>query len=120
MGELDRMAQSQGMSAVDFLGAPKTFHSLAVSNLPVLDLRSNDALENVGLSLDDICDDDWTACQSIGHAAWFLEMGGIFAPSASGIGYVLTVFEDRIEPGQIRLMESRPLDAQLYADLSAS
>ncbi|GAB3552208.1 RES family NAD+ phosphorylase [Arthrobacter tumbae] len=119
MGELDRAAASQGMAAVTFLEAPKTFHSLTVTNLPVLDLRAAEMLEQVGLTMDDIAGDEWDACQSVGHAAWFLEFGGVLAPSATGRGYVLAAFEDRVEPGSIAVVTSAPLNPTLYNELSA-
>ncbi len=43
----------------------------------------------------DVADDDWTACQAVGHAAWFLGLDGVLAPSASGRGHVLAAFETR-------------------------
>lgn len=31
---------------------------------------------------DDIYGDDWSACQAVGHAAWFLHVQGILVPAA--------------------------------------
>lgn len=120
MGELDRAAESQGISPDALLRAPRTFHTLQVTDMPILDLRKSSSLERVGLLMDDIRDDDWSACQLIGHAAWFLEFAGVLAPSALGSGYVLTAFEDRIGPGALRILTSEPLDVSLYRRLSAS
>lgn len=117
IGELDMAATSQGMTSETFLAAPKVFHSLAVTRLPVLDLRAPETLEQVGLTIDDIAGDDWDACQSVGHAAWFLEFGGVLAPSATGNGYVLAAFEDRIDPGSITVTSSTPLTPTLYKQL---
>ncbi|MBM7781814.1 RES domain-containing protein [Arthrobacter tumbae] len=87
--------------------------------MPVLDLRAAEMLEQVGLTMDDIAGDEWDACQSVGHAAWFLEFGGVLAPSATGRGYVLAAFEDRVEPGSIAVVTSAPLNPTLYNELSA-
>lgn len=61
-------------------------HTLDAHDLRVLDLRSDSALNQVGLTTDDIADEDWTACQAVGHAAYFLDYDGVLAPSASGLG----------------------------------
>lgn len=118
MGELDRAARSQQMTAGELLQAPRMFHTLQVTELPVLDLRQADALERVGLSADDIAGDEWDACQSVGHAAWFLEFGAVLAPSATGRGHVLAAFEDRMGPGNLEVLSSVPLDSALYESLS--
>jgi len=62
----------------------------------------------------DIADDDWTACQAVGHAAYFLDMGGVVAPSATGYGIVIAVFEARVTPGQIVLSGTVVLDEATY------
>ncbi len=117
MGEFNRAAASQGMTPEIFLGAPKMFHTIQITNLPVLDLRDPAALDEVGLSVDDIAGDDWEACQLVGHAAWFLEFAGVLAPSASGHGFVLAVFEDRTNPGAVRVRSSTVLNQPLYRQL---
>ena len=93
------------------------FHTIQITNLPVLDLRDPTALDEVGLTVDDIAGDDWEACQLVGHAAWFLEFAGVLAPSASGQGFVLAVFEDRANPGAVRVHSSTPLNQTLYRQL---
>lgn len=118
MGELERAAASQGSDAEAFLAAPRTFHRLDVLGLEVLDLQSQERLELVGLAMEDIEGEDWEACQLVGHAAWFLDFSGVLAPSAYGSGYVLTVFEDRIGPGVLEVVESEPLDVPLYRALT--
>lgn len=117
MGELERAAESQGSDVEAFLAAPRIFHRFDVAGLEVLDLRSQERLESVGLTMEDIQGDDWEACQLVGHAAWFLNFSGVLAPSAYGSGYVLTVFEDRIGPGVLDVVDSEPLDVSLYRAL---
>ncbi len=92
-------------------------YTLAVSDLALIDLRPVDALDQVGLSADDISDTNWTACQTVGQAAYFLGHDGIIAPSATGRGVVLTVFESRIDPGKLTVNDSHTLTA---ADLPAT
>jgi len=63
----------------------------------------------VGLSVDDIADDDWTACQAVGQAAYFLGHDGLIAPSATGQGLVIAVFESRLAHGQLTVDDSHEL-----------
>lgn len=55
-----------------------------------------------------------THCQQIGHAAWFLHFDGVLAPSATGRGDVLTLFEGRLAPGKLTLSTSEKLDMELF------
>lgn len=114
MGELERLAQPNGVTVAEFLRAPRTLSSVQVHALPVLDLQTDQALAQVGLERGDIADDDWTACQAVGQAAHFLNYAGVLAPSASGVGLVLAAFENRAAPGQLTLRESVPLTHELY------
>jgi RES domain-containing protein len=96
------------------LQVPRALHTIDVQTLRVLDLRGDEALDYVGLSSQDITDDDWTACQTVGHAAYFLDMQGVVAPSATGGGIVLAVFESRVGPGQVSLAQTVELDVSTY------
>lgn len=115
--ELDRLAATQGVDATTLLAVPRRLHTITATNVGILDLRTDDALDQVGLRLDDIHDPDWTACQTVGHAAWFLELTGIIAPSATGHGNVVALFESRIQPDQLTVGHSEILDSDLYATL---
>ncbi|MBS1861218.1 MAG: RES family NAD+ phosphorylase [Actinobacteria bacterium] len=66
---------------------------LAISN--VLDLRDEGNRATVGLSLADVTGavGDYEACQQVGLAAHQLEMHGIIAPAATGLGETLAIFE---------------------------
>jgi RES domain-containing protein len=114
LGEFDRLAASVGLDPLVMLRRPYELHTIDVTDLPLLDLRTDDALAYVGLTGDDIADDDWTACQAVGHAAYFLELGGVIAPSATGTGLVVAAFETRLAPGGLRLVETIALDAATY------
>jgi hypothetical protein len=69
------------------------------------------------LEVDDIFNDDWSACQAVGHAAWFLHMQGVLVPAAGGVGLVITAYEQRTRPGQLTVRESVDLTPQKYRSL---
>lgn len=98
--------------------AGRTLNTVGVSALPVLDLRGPPARAQVGLELDDVADDDWTAYQAVGQAAHFLQYGGVLAPSATGDGLVLAVYEGRVSRGQLLLEQSEELSETRYRALS--
>jgi RES domain-containing protein len=115
--EFSRMADRVGAPARALLERGRDLHRLVVEDLPVLDLTPEDTLDHVGLSPDDVADDDFAACQAVGQAAHFLAYGGVMAPSATGVGVVVAAFEDRVRPGQVRLMETVPFDWDRYQRL---
>ncbi|NNM46949.1 RES family NAD+ phosphorylase [Knoellia koreensis] len=108
LAELERLAVSQNNTAAELLRVPYKLHTVKVTNLAILDLRDASALAHVGIGEADIADDDWTACQAVGHAAWFLGLSGVLAPSASGAGHVLAAFETRTGPS-LEVTASVPL-----------
>lgn len=112
--ELDRAAAASGIDPLVLLQTAYDLHNVDVAELRVLDLRDAAALNHVGLRIEDILDDDRTACQAVGHAAWFLDLEGVIAPSAAGAGLVVTAFEMRLRPGTLRVSASVPLDAVEY------
>ncbi|MGB7236662.1 MAG: RES domain-containing protein [Rhodococcus sp. (in: high G+C Gram-positive bacteria)] len=118
MGEVQRAAAANQLDPHEMLQVPYLLHTLEVRDLAVLDLRTPEALGFVGLDPADIADDDWTACQAVGHAAWFLKVPAVIAPSATGQGHVLTLFETRLPPGAVHVTESRSLTPSLYDELS--
>lgn len=98
---------------------PYRLHTIGVEDLAVLDLRSLEAQEVVGLEIEDIFGDDWAACQAVGHAAWFLHMPGVIAPAAGGVGLVITAYEQRTRPGQVTVLRSTDLTPATYRVLWA-
>jgi RES domain-containing protein len=88
--EFRRMAVGQGKGVESFL--PRTLHTIAVTDLNVVDLVDPSSLESVGLHSHDLSSESWEACQVVGDAADTLGLGGLLAPSATGVGSVLTVF----------------------------
>ena len=75
-----------------------------------MDLTSDEVLERVGLTPDDLVDENWTACQRVGDAVHYLGIAGLLAPSATGVGRVLAVFEPHLLPGQLRVVGSSEFD----------
>jgi RES domain-containing protein len=69
---------------------------VAVTN--VLDLRDPSNREKVGLSILDMTSDvgDYEPCHRVGQAAHQLELHGILAPAATGVGETLALFERRL------------------------
>ncbi len=111
VAEFRRMAQGQARGVESFL--PRTLHTLRAEEIRVLDLRSEDALEEVGLSTHDIVSRDWGPCQRVGAAAHFLGAQGVRARSASGKGEVIATFEPTLAPGQLKVVDSTPIDEWL-------
>ena len=54
---------------------------------------------------------DWGPCQRVGEFAQYLGLQGILAPSATGMGIVIVVFEARVRPDQLELVSTRPMDS---------
>jgi RES domain-containing protein len=99
VAEFQRAARRQGLQPEDFL--PRELHTFRISLAAVLDLRSEERLAQVSLTLLDVERPDAHSCQLIGDAAHYLGSEGILAPSATRIGTVLAVFLDRLKPGSI-------------------
>jgi len=114
LDEFARLARANNQAPEDMLRLPRELQTIDVANLPVLDLREEASLEYVGLRMEDILDEDWTACQAVGHAAFFLDYGGIVASSATGSGLVIAAFEARVKPGELTVLSTETLDAASY------
>jgi len=117
MVEVERAAQAASTTAETMLEVPYRLHTVDLADLAVLDLTTAEAREAVGLEDDDIYGDDWSACQAVGHAAWFLHVQGVLVPAAGGIGLVITAYEQRTRPGQLRLCSSVDLTPTRYREL---
>jgi RES domain-containing protein len=120
MVELERAAAVASTTAQNKLRAPHKLHHINASDLTVLDLRTTAAQLTVGLEPADLTSDDWTACQQVGHAAWFLHTQAILVPAAGGIGLVITAYEQRIRPGQLTVLRSDDLTPETYEKLRAT
>lgn len=117
LAELRRLAESQGLEPADLLSTARTLHEIDVRDVRLLDLREPSGLASVGLAELDVRGDDRSRCQAVGHAAWFLELDGVVAPSATSAGTVVALFEQRVGPGHLEIVSSRTLDVELYDSL---
>ena len=109
MVEVERAAQAASTTP--------EMHTIDATDLAVLDLTTPEAREAVGLEDDDIYGDDWSACQAVGHAAWFLHVQGLLVPAAGGVGLVITAYEQRTRPGQLHGSHSEDLTPTRYRQL---
>jgi RES domain-containing protein len=98
---------------------------LEISN--VLDLREEGNRETVGLSLTEMTGEigDYEACQRVAQAAHQLELHGIIAPSATGLGETLAVFERHLPADEQptildeKTWEGLPVDPRTESDRGA-
>lgn len=86
------MARGQGRVIESF--HPRQLHTLAATELALIDLTEERELNSVGLSVSDIAADDWASCQSVGEMIHFLGYQGLRAPSATGAGHRLLHIRD--------------------------
>jgi hypothetical protein len=88
----------EGMSGTQV--APRRLLTVEVSLSGILDLRVPENCEAVGLSIDDLYSPigDYARCQRIGRVAHQLNLHGIIAPAATGLGETLAVFELHLTP----------------------
>jgi len=101
--EFRRMARRAGRSPEEFV--PRRIYRVELALREVLDLTGPqeglpDALAELDFQADDLA-----PTQAVGEAAQYLGREAIMAPSATGIGNVLAVFTDRLQPDS--LIESK-------------
>ena len=94
---------------VDDTGVPahlvksRTLYDVDIAIDDVLDLRTEQAQAAVGLQPSDLVSTvgDYAACQRVAAAAHQLELHGILAPAATGLGETLAVFRERVRPDEM-------------------
>lgn len=94
---------------VDDTGVPahlvkaRTLHTVEVDVADVLDLRTEEAQKAVGLTAEDLASPvgEYVACQRIAAAAHQLELHGILAPAATGLGETLAIFRERVHHDEL-------------------
>lgn len=81
---------------------PRAFYTVTVDVRAVLDLTAQEHQAAVGLADSDLTSavDDYAACQNVGWAAHQLELHGILAPAATGLGQTLALFAQRIRASE--------------------
>jgi len=100
--EFFRFAQKHSLPIESLL--PRSVCVIEAHLEAVLDLRTVEAFTAVGLVEEDIYGDDWTSCQVVGAAAHHLDLEGILAPSATGHGEILAVFENQLVKANSRML----------------
>lgn len=107
VAEFLRMARGQARGAESF--RPRQLHMVRATELELVDLTTETALDLVGLTKSDLTDDDWASCQRVGEVIHFLGYQGLRAPSATGLGTVFSIFETRLRHQQLKVVETRPI-----------
>jgi len=109
--ELRNLATKAAISVTDLIDRGRTLHSIDVTGLPVLDLTAPDNLRALGVTLEDLADDDRSLSQAIGQAAYHLDrFSGILAPSArDSTGQVLAAFELRADLAHLSFVTTRDI-----------
>ena len=105
------MAAGQGRGSSALL--PRALHHVHLDQIPLVDLAASGALDALGLSRDDVRAADWSKCQLIGETAALAGYAGLRAPSATGIGHVIVLFEALIPEGRVHLIKSEDLSPYL-------
>jgi len=113
MREFEKWAVDNHLDVASQLEVPYRLHTIRLDDIPVLDVRDERTQASLGLEADDFAG-PWDACQPIGHAAWFLDFGGVLAPSATGAGLTLALFEHRVKAEQIHVERSQALSLELF------
>lgn len=98
--------------------APRRLLSCEVDATDILDLRSDEALQVVGLSGDDLSSPigEYQACQSVGRVAHQLGLHGIIAPAATGLGETLALFEQHLPAAELPHLIGEEMWDRLPAD----
>ena len=80
-----------------------------VSN--ILDLRDRHGWESVGLTVDDLFSPigEYGPCQAVATAAHQLELHGIVAPAATGLGETLSLFERHLPDLEVPVLAAEVL-----------
>lgn len=111
VAEFRRTAEGQGRGAASLL--PRELHRIALDGIELVDLAAPGTLEAAGLSADDIADSDWAKCQQLGEAVALAGHSGLRAPSATGLGHVIVLFEARIPRTRVRVVITEQLGSYL-------
>jgi RES domain-containing protein len=92
-------------------------HRIAVRTTQTLKLADAAALAALGIAPERYGDFSYERSREIGDAAFFLGFDGIMAPSARWTCHNLVLFTDRLEPGDLVVVESEPVDWGLWRSL---
>ncbi len=97
---------------------PRVLYTVTVQVDMVLDLTDRAHRDAVGLAESDLATDvdDYDACQHVARAAHQLEMHGILAPAATGLGQTLALFAQRISASERPVVVDEVLWSRLPDD----
>lgn len=105
LAELHRLVDDQARGVASF--PQHASHRIVLADIVAIDLSIDEALDTVGLTPDDIADDDWTACQAVGNAVHYVGIQALRARSATGDGHIVALYDPYLRPGQLRVAETR-------------
>jgi len=111
VAEFRRTADGQGRGAASLL--PRELHRIALDGIEVVDLAAVGTLEAAGISAEDIAGSDWAKCQQRGEAVAVAGHPGLRAPSATGLGHVIVLFEARVPSTRVRVVTTEQLGLHL-------
>jgi RES domain-containing protein len=97
------------------LVGPRRLFTCEVTVTQILDLREPESQEAVGLTLEDLMG-PWAPCQRIGRAAHQLELHGVIAPAATGLGETLALFEHHLPESELPRFRGEQMWASLPPD----
>jgi RES domain-containing protein len=92
-------------------------YRILVRTRRTLKLADLSAVAALGITPERYGDLSYQRSQEIGDAAFFLGFDGILAPSARWRCQNLVLFMDRIEPGDLTVCESEPVDWDVWRSL---
>lgn len=107
---------AEGMSGD--LVAPRRLLICEVAVTEILDLRRDEAQRRVGLSTEDLASEvgAYDECQVVGRVAHQLGPHGVLAPSASGLGETLALFEQHLPAEELPRLAGEEVWNVLPAD----
>lgn len=85
-------------------------HRISVKTRRTLKLADMGALAAHGIAADIYGGLNYERSQEIADAAFFLGFDGVLAPSARWARHNLILFMDRLQPGDLTVLESEPVD----------
>lgn len=97
---------------------PRRLLTVEIDVTNVLDLTSPEAVRSVGLSDDDLASPigDYEACWTIARAAHQLGLHGILAPSATGMGETLALYDEHLPANELPRIAREEVWNSLPAD----
>ena len=99
------------------LVAPRKVLRCDVSVSEILDLRSEMAQRQVGLSYEALSSlGEYSACRAVGRVAHQLGLHGVIAPAATGLGETLALFEQHLPASELPRLVSEERWDVLPAD----